>query len=67
MLLMGVAPSVAETLDFVAYFQYIDEACEQAEHASSCPVMADTDVVAQGYLEAHNQAAIAAHASASTG
>ena len=66
-LLMGTAPSVAETLDFVAYFKYIDEACEQAEHASTCPVMADADVIAQGYLEAHNQAAIAAHASTSTG
>ena len=66
-LLMGVAPSVAETLDFVAYYQYIDEACEQAERASNCPVMADAGVIAQGYLEAHNQAAITAHASASTG
>ena len=66
-LLMGTAPSVAETLDFVAYYQYIDEACEQAEHASSCSAMADADVIAQGYLETHNQAAIAAHSSAATG
>ncbi len=67
MLLMGSAPSVAETLDFVAYYQYIDEACEQAEHSSSCPVMTDADVIAQMYLEEHNQAAIESHRAAVTG
>jgi hypothetical protein len=67
MLLMGSAPSIAETLDFVAYYQYIDEACELAEHSSSCPVMTDADVIAQMYLEQHNLAAINAHQSASTG
>jgi hypothetical protein len=66
-LLMGTAPSIAETLDFVAYYQYIDEACEQAEHSSSCPVMTDADVIAQMYLEQHNLAAIESHQSASSG
>ncbi len=66
-LLTGSTPTVAETLDFVAYFQYIDEACDQAEHSATCPVMSDVDVIAQMYLEAHNQTAIDAHQSASAG
>ena len=66
-LLTGTPPSVAETLDFVAYYDYIDEACEQAEHRSTCPVMTDADVIAQMYLEQHNQAAISAHRATSNG
>jgi hypothetical protein len=63
-LLTGSNPSVAETLDFVAYYQYIDAACGQAEDSSNCSVMSDADVIAQMYLEAHNQAAIVAHQAA---
>jgi hypothetical protein len=66
-LLTGSNPSVAETLDFVAYYQFIDAACERAEHNSSCSVMSDADVIAQMYLEAHNQAAIVAHQAAAAG
>ena len=60
-LLTGSAPSVNETLDFVAFFQYVNEVCDQGGHSGACPAMADADVVAQMYLEQHNQAAIRAH------
>jgi hypothetical protein len=66
-LLTGTAPSVMETLDFVAFFQYVQESCEQATHSGSCPATTDADVVAQMYLEQHDQAAIQSHRSTASG
>jgi hypothetical protein len=61
-LLTGTTPSVVETLNFVAFFQYLEGTCEKNTGGSGgCPALGDADVVAQMYLEQHNQAQINAH------
>ncbi len=63
-MLVGAAPSVAETPDFVAYYGYIDEACRQVENTANFSALTDADVISQVYREGNNQAAIGGHCSA---